>query len=1335
MKIKGRAWLWLVVWLVMTATGFTAEIIRVGFFQSEGYHMMNAGGARSGYGYDYLQNLNRYLSVNYEYVGYDLPWRDMPGLLERGEIDLLTSAVKTPEREAKFAFSKLPIGYTATILTVRNDDDRYLIRDYRNWNGMRVGMIHGDEQNRKFAAFAARKNFSYTEVYFSSLSEVLAQLREGGRIDAAISGDMRLLNGERVLEAFGPVAFYVMMRRDDPLQERVDRAMENLTLSDPGLMTSLRKKYFSEPTDGPVSFTPEELAFIHDSKRNGRVFTALLNPDRPLLSFPENGETVGLLRDAADTIIAETGLSVCFLRPATRAEYRRMRENGEADLVFDAEEDFTEAERGGMILTRPYVSLTIARLHLASRPDKERSIAMSEEFNILRCIPPVLVKGIRIERYPSVAAVVEAVKNGKNDAAYLSASSAAWAVNGDESNRLVFEVIRGAQVRLAVAVSPRNGENFTSIFSKAVDHLTPAELADIGAKYAKPQGRVFSWRGLFFRYPVQIVGILLATAFGVIALLSGWILLRRRDYRRAEVVRQLPLRYLVADRQGRVLQYLAEGVLSGNSRNGENLEVFLKRTPAAIPPEMKESFTHLFESGEPQYVDYEFQGAKRSAVVMPLAFKVFHAEAAIWISHDTAVLQAERNAAAKAAAHFREQTKLWNAVFDALPVGIFAKDIENELRYILSNKALETCLGKNHAEIIGHTDDEIEEPRVADESRQGDESTMASPDGSFEYMQILESCPGGSIHLKLLKKIFVSENGRRLLLGIASDVTEMVLTMEYQEVMNFSLNTLFQVENIETAARSVVARLGEYTRATRVFIMKYDVPNHRKRVFAEYARAGKELMFADGEDIDYEPRDPWFHKICGDEFVFLDDLATPEAKTELAGFHDLFQSAGTRSLFGSGLLVEGALWGDFALVYEDCCHQLSSREETVFKNTKSLMELLLRRARTQKNLENAVRQAQSAEKAKSFFLASVSHEIRTPLNAVIGFAELLKKGDISREEAESYVEAITFSGNSLLQLINDVLDLSKLEAEQMALVLDSSDFKTLSSDVMKIFSYRAKEKDLRLDLDIPEMPLLELDQMRMRQVLINLVGNAVKFTPRGSITIQADYKDNGDETVSLQFCVIDTGIGIAKADQEKLMQPFVQLSNLRGTNSGNNGTGLGLAISSRLLKVMGGQMFLESEPGKGSRFRAVLPNVRIAPPGKSLNDTVSEAEPPAKLQRSLTLLLVDDVQMNLKVLDAMCRKLGMRCVLATSGFEALEKMERERFDAVLTDMWMPGMSGEQLAVKLREDARFFTLPIIAVTADVEVNKDFMVDHFTAILQKPVTLAKIREILAETVRIE
>ncbi|MBS5532263.1 response regulator, partial [bacterium] len=305
---------------------------------------------------------------------------------------------------------------------------------------------------------------------------------------------------------------------------------------------------------------------------------------------------------------------------------------------------------------------------------------------------------------------------------------------------------------------------------------------------------------------------------------------------------------------------------------------------------------------------------------------------------------------------------------------------------------------------------------------------------------------------------------------------------------------------------------------------------------------------------------------------------------------------------------------------------------------------------------------------------------------------------------------------------------SKLEADQMKIEPAPIDFRELGEEVMKVFQYRAGEQQIELRVEMPPLPEMELDKLRVRQVLFNLIGNAVKFTCEGSVTLKAEYQPDHDGTCEFTFLVIDTGPGIAPEDQARLMEPFVQLSRIRGAAAGNSGTGLGLTISRRLIEKMGGTLWLKSEPGWGSVFGATLRHIRISKERKPAEPSEDKA-PACGRASALSILIVDDVAMNLKVMKALCRKAGIEKIeTALSGKEALTLLEAHSFDLVLTDMWMPEMNGAALAGKIRADRRFQEMPILAVTADVEARDNFPLEFFNGVLLKPVTLEKIRKML-------
>ena len=368
----------------------------------------------------------------------------------------------------------------------------------------------------------------------------------------------------------------------------------------------------------------------------------------------------------------------------------------------------------------------------------------------------------------------------------------------------------------------------------------------------------------------------------------------------------------------------------------------------------------------------------------------------------------------------------------------------------------------------------------------------------------------------------------------------------------------------------------------------------------------------------------------------------------------------------------------------------------------------------------------AAEKARSMFFSMVSHDIRTPLNSIIGFSEMLREGVADPKERAENIENILFSSHTLLSLVNDVLDLSKLDAEKMKFSSAPCDFPALLSRVAGTFRFQVRQKGIELSVAAGPMPRLMLDEERVRQILVNLVSNAVKFTDEGSVAISADWTPAADgASGALRFSVRDTGCGIAPEDQPRVLEPFVQVGQ-----SGTGGTGLGLPICHRLLVRMGGELRLESEPGKGSTFTGVLRSVAVAPAHPSPDSPASTPSTSSHPVRSA--LVVDDVPVNLLVEQAMLKRAGVaEVVTAPSGTAALEALEKHgAFDLVLTDLWMPEMDGYALCAHLRADERWRKLPVYAVTADVEARKVAAERGFDGLLLKPVTIESLARFLSD-----
>ncbi len=372
-----------------------------------------------------------------------------------------------------------------------------------------------------------------------------------------------------------------------------------------------------------------------------------------------------------------------------------------------------------------------------------------------------------------------------------------------------------------------------------------------------------------------------------------------------------------------------------------------------------------------------------------------------------------------------------------------------------------------------------------------------------------------------------------------------------------------------------------------------------------------------------------------------------------------------------------------------------------------------------KLLEKTAADADAAARAKSMFLATMSHELRTPLNAVIGFSELLKLGDMEKAEHDEAINSIYLAGTTLLNLINDILDLSKLEAGQMKMTPEMTDLGRIIEELRTVFSVNLKEKHLTGVFEIPPiLPNLRLDGLRIRQILLNLIGNSIKFTQEGGITVSVEFVKSDEHIGDLTIRVKDTGIGISPEYQDKIFQPFVQESTRVGSVS--TGTGLGLPICKRLIDQMKGRLTLQSIPGKGSCFTVILPRIAYRKADSSRENMEPEAIPVFNGRA----LLIDDVKMNLKVMERMAAKIELVTRSAANGNEALKLIDEFKPTIIFTDMWMSGMNGAELAAEVRANPAWSQIKIVAVSADTELGNPDGKSFFDGILLKPLTIGKL-----------
>ncbi|MBB4211710.1 ATP-binding protein [Rhodothalassium salexigens] len=490
-----------------------------------------------------------------------------------------------------------------------------------------------------------------------------------------------------------------------------------------------------------------------------------------------------------------------------------------------------------------------------------------------------------------------------------------------------------------------------------------------------------------------------------------------------------------------------------------------------------------------------------------------------------------------------------------------------------------------------------------------------------------------------------------------------------------------------------------------------------------------------GDQFDLGQTYCW-HTLAADDVVAFDHAGN----SEITG-HPCYRTFQLETYIGIPLLVDGVRHGTLNFSgWQPRSQPFSDSDREFMRLFARWIAFEISAQRAFRQIEAARARAEAADSTKSRFLATMSHELRTPITGVLGMIDLLETTDLQTEQA-GYVRQIRECTQGLLALLNDVLDLSKIEADQLSLELVPTDVTALVRSVVATFSAAAAQKGVAIEVRAPAASLLvETDPTRLRQILLNLLSNAVKFTPHGQVTVALDLAETAAATAWLRLSVRDQGPGIPADQQEKIFEAFQQADPTVARRYG--GTGLGLAISRRLARALDGDISVSSVPGQGATFSVALSvplvdsDIAMAPAEASAQAHRAPALPEPGQTRPLRLLVAEDNSVNAMLLDAMLGRLGHRVTIVGDGVAAVEEATGlETYDAAIFDLQMPLMDGEQAARRIRAAGDPISrLPILALTADMVADCAQSCDltPFDAFLTKPIDWQHLTATLARVV---
>ncbi|MGN0078390.1 MAG: ATP-binding protein [Coriobacteriales bacterium] len=495
--------------------------IRVGYFAFPGYHELyedESGTHGSGYGFDFLQMLRRYTNLNYEYVGYESGWQDMQQMLRDGQIDMVTSARKTAERERDFDFS-LPIGTSNAELCVRQDDNRFSLNDYKGFDGMSIGVLEGNSRNADLAALAKEKGFSYRAVEYAEEADLTAALREG-EVDGIVASSLRKHSGERIVARFALEEFYCIVKKgNSALLAEVNRGIEQMDLNEGDWRNKLYYKYTTNSQESELSFTQEELDYIRAVQAGEKSITACAQPDRDPYSFVQDGQLVGIIPGYFEQLMQMAGLSYTTMVARDRQQYYEWMASNAADVYMDVDpQRSTLVQDGSGLATEPYIGLTLSRLTKKDFQGEVRSVAVA--YNQLYDEAAIdLAEDAQIISCDTRQEAMQAVRDGRADACYVYTYMAEKFVNDNPDADLIFHIVNRPAANLSIMIRPTTDHELISILNKclaAEQSLSMDALVEQYTHYERPQMTVAQ----FVRQNPWFLVAVLAVVLGCVVAVS-----------------------------------------------------------------------------------------------------------------------------------------------------------------------------------------------------------------------------------------------------------------------------------------------------------------------------------------------------------------------------------------------------------------------------------------------------------------------------------------------------------------------------------------------------------------------------------------------------------------------------------------------------------------------------------------------------------------------------------------------------------------------------------------------------------------------------------------------
>ena len=663
----------------------------------------------------------------------------------------------------------------------------------------------------------------------------------------------------------------------------------------------------------------------------------------------------------------------------------------------------------------------------------------------------------------------------------------------------------------------------------------------------------------------------------------------------------------------------------------------------------------------------------------------------------------------------RESEAYHRSLSENIPDMIFEIDEDG---VFLSFKADEKDLYSMPEQFLGKKYNEIFPPDITREMENAISKTLASGEATNlsysleilqekKFFQARISALGDSKLIVLVRDVSAQRQAESELISLSNLQT--ILLKIASEYINLP------IAEIEEATARSLEELGRFVNADRTYIFEYDWENKVCNNTHEWCENGIEPQIDELQGVPLDIIPYWVETHLKGKTMYIPDVFALDKDD---GVRQILEPQEVKSLITIPMMERGECLGFIGFDSVRNHHNYTEKEKVLLSVFSEMLVNIRHRIKLEKNLIAEKQNADIANRAKSEFLANMSHEIRTPMNSILGFSEVMLNTTGDKQQ-QNYLRTILNSGKSLLTLINDILDLSKIEAGRMEISPEAADVRLIVNEIKQLFKHKSMENNIdfgvSFDEDFPDTIII--DEVRLRQILLNLCGNAIKFTERGRVEVDVNVLNNFNGHIDFEIVVSDTGIGIPEEDQQRIFDSFNQQSGQDNKKYG--GTGLGLTISKRLAELMGGEIHVESRIGEGSRFSVRFFDIKYSDEIIDHEGAFLWEEQNIVFNGS-RILIVDDVPHNRNLVMTYLKGYDLKLFEAENGEIAIEYAKIYQPDLIFMDIRMPGINGYEATEIIKQEKSLKDIPIIALTASTmrsELNR--LNETFDGYLRKPV----------------